>query len=246
MKNISLEIKKLGIQENTLLVGFPSNGLVGTFTISYLIHHLKMKQIGEIEVSDLPSTLFVENGEILAPIRAYNKNNIFVIISDVPFNQYLAAEFAVAVHKFCKKYAIKKIMIVSGMESINQRKEAPKIYGLVTHSLLDNILYKNKIPKFLDGSIFGTDAAIISVFRKTKIPALVLYAECHPFFPDPEASIIAIVTLAKILKIKIDTKDIQKKIDRLRIQHRNLMEETIRTLQGQQQEKQTRAPQIYR
>lgn len=246
MKKISLEIKKLGIQENTLLVGFPSNGLVGTFTISYLIHHLKMKQIGEIEVSDLPSTLFVEDGEILAPIRAYNKNNIFVIISDVPFNQYLAAEFAVAVHKFCKKYAIKKIMIVSGMESINQQKEAPKIYGLVTHSLLDNILYKNKIPKFLDGSIFGTDAAIISVFRKTKIPALVLYAECHPFFPDPEASIIAIVTLAKILKIKIDTQDIQKKIDRLRIQHRNLMEETIRTLQGQQQEKQTRAPQIYR
>ncbi len=132
------------------------------------------------------------------------------------------------------------------MESINQRKEAPKIYGLVTHPLLDNILYKNKIPKFLDGSIFGTDAAIISVFRKTKIPALVLYAECHPFFPDPEASIIAIVTLAKILKIKIDTQDIQKKIDRLRIQHRNLMEETIRTLQQQQQEKQTRAPQIYR
>ena len=73
MKNISLEIKKLGIQENTLLVGFPSNGLVGTFTISYLIHHLKMKQIGEIEVADLPSTLFVEDGEILAPIRAYSK-----------------------------------------------------------------------------------------------------------------------------------------------------------------------------
>ena len=247
MKSISLKIKKLGIQENTLLVGFPSNGLVGTFTISYLIHHLKMKQIGEIEVSDLPSTLFVENGEILTPIRAYNKNNIFGSMSDVPFNQYLAAEFAVAVHKFCKKYAIKKIMIVSGMESINQREDFPKIYGLLTHLLLDNILYKNKIPKFLDGSIFGTDAAIISVFRKTKIPALVLYAECHPFFPDPKASIIAIVTLAKILKIKIDTQDIQKKIDRLRIQHRNLMEETIRTLQQQQQqEKQTRAPQIYR
>jgi uncharacterized protein len=72
-----------------------------------------------------------------------------------------------------------------------------------------------------------------------------LYAECHPFFPDPEASIIAITTLAKVLNIKVDTIDIQKKMERLRIQHRTLMEETIRTLQ-QQENQPTRAPQIYR
>ena len=244
-KNNNLKMVKHDNNENTLLVGFPSNGLVGTFSISYLIHYLKMKQVGEIEIPDLPSTLFVEGGEILVPIRVYNKNNIFVIISDVPFNQYLAQDFAVAVHKFCKKSAIKKIVIVSGMETTSKEKKAPKIYGLVTHPILESTLYENEITKFLDGSIFGTDAAIISVFRKTKIPALILYAECHPFFPDPEASIAAIVTLAKILDVDVDTSDIQNKMDRLRIQHRNLMEETIRTLQ-QQQEKQTRAPQIYR
>ena len=240
-----LKITKYDKKEKTLLVGFPSNGLVGTFSISYLIHHLKMKQIGEIEISGLPPTLFVEGGEILAPIRAYNKNNLFVIISDVPFNQYLAEEFALAVNEFCKKNAIKKIVIVSGMESINQKNKDPKIYGLITHPILDNLLYNNQISKFLDGSVFGTDAAIISVFRKTNIPALVLYAECHPFFPDPGAAIIAIITLAKILDVKIDTHDIKNKIDKLRIQYRNLMEDTMHTLQ-QQQEKKTRAPQIYR
>jgi uncharacterized protein len=245
VKNNNLKIAKPDTQEKTLLVGFPSNGLVGTFSISYLIHHLKMKQVGEIEVPDLPSTLFIAEGEILSPIRVYNKNNIFVIISDVPFDQYLAEGFALAIHRFCKKNVIKKIVIVSGMESINQKKDAQKICGLVTHPVLESVLYHNQIPKFLDGSIFGTDAAIISVFRKTKIPALVLYAECHPFFPDPEASIVAIVTLAKILDIKVDTSDIRNKIDKLRIQHRNLMEETIRALQ-QQQDKKTRTPQIYR
>lgn len=240
-----MKIAKPDTQENTLLIGFPSNGLVGTFSISYLIHHLKMKQIGEIEIPDLTPTLFVEGGEILAPIRVYNKNNIFIIISDVPFNQYLAEGFALAVLEFCKKNAIKKIMMVSGMETINQQKESPKIYGLVTHSTLDNILYNNQIPKFLDGSIFGTDAAIMSVFRKTTIPALVLYAECHPFFPDPEASVVAIVTLAKILDIEVDTNDIQNRIEKLRIQHRRLMEETLRAIQ-QQQGKETRVPQIYK
>jgi len=231
--------------ENVLLVGFPSNGLVGTFTISYLINNLGMKQIGEIDHPDLPPTLFVEEGEILHPIRIYKQNNIFVIMSDLPFDPYLAHDFAESILQYCKKNTIQKIIIVSGMETINGDPKAPKIYGLVTHQSLEEILYTNQISKFLTGSIFGADAAIISVFRKSKIPTMILYAECHPFFPDPEASIIAITTLAKILNIKVDTIDIQKKMERLRIQHRNLMEETIRTLQ-QQENQPARAPQIYR
>ena len=238
----NLKIPLPDTQEKTLLVGFPSNGLIGTFSISYLIYYLKMKKIGEIELLDLPSAIFVEAGEILTPIRIYKKNNIFAIISDVPFDQYLAEEFSHAIHKFCKKNDVKKIIFVSGMESVNQQKKIPKIYGLVTHPILESLLYNFQIPRFLDGSIFGTDATIILAFRKTKIPILVLYAECHPFFPDPKASIIAIVTLAKILDVKVDTSEIQKKLDKIRIQHRNLMEETLRTLQ----EKQVKIPQIYR
>ncbi|GKS67626.1 proteasome assembly chaperone family protein [Nitrosarchaeum sp.] len=241
----NLKIATPDTRENTLLLGFPSNGLVGTFSISYLIHYLKMKKIGEIDVPDLPATLFVENGEILAPIRSYKKDNLFVIISDVPFDEYLAVEFALGVIEFCKKNAIKKIVIPSGMETINQKQEEPKIYGFVTHPVLENILYSNHISKFLNGSIFGTDAAIISIFRKTKFPALILYAECHPFFPDPKASIAAIISLAKILDVKINTRDIQNRMEQLRIQNRNLMEETIRTLQHKNVE-QPRVPQIYR
>jgi len=235
------------IKDNVLLVGFPSNGLVGTFSISYLVHYLGMKQIGEIDHPDLPPTLFVEDGEILAPIRIYKKDNIYVIMSDLPFDPYRAYDFSASILQYCKNNDIKKIIIVSGMETINREPNAPKIYGLVTHQSLEEILYENQISKFLAGSIFGTDAAIITVFRKSKVPALILYAECHPFFPDPEASILAITTLAQILNVKVDTTDIKKRMERLRIQHRNLMEETIRALQQQQQDKSpTRAPQIYR
>jgi len=239
-----VKIAKIDSQEKTLLVGFPSNGLVGTFSISYLIHSLKMKQVGEIDIPNIPDTLFVENGEILAPIRIYNKDNIFIIISDIPFNQFLAEKFAHRVHEFCKKNAIRKIIIVNGMETANKQKESPKIYGLVTHQKLESILYNHQITKFLDGSIFGTDASIVVIFRKTKIPVLVLYAECHAFFPDPEASIVVIVTIGNILDIKVDTKDIQNKMEKLRIQYRNLMDETLRTLQ--QEQKQPRIPQIYK
>ena len=242
-----MQISKKSSKENILLVGFPSNGLVGTFTISYLVHHLKMKQIGEIEHPDLPPTLFVEDGEILPPIRIYKKNNLFVILSDLPFDPFVAYDFAESILDYSKKNLIKKIIIISGMETVNKDPKSPKIFGLVTHKSLEKLLYDYKISKFLAGSIFGTDAAMITAFRKSKIPALILYAECHPFFPDPEASVVAITTLARVLNVKVDTTDIQKKIEWLRIQHRNLMEETIRSLQQRQQEKKPgRVPQIYR
>ena len=242
-----MSLTKKSTKENILLVGFPSNGLVGTFTISYLVHNLEMKQIGEIDHPDLPPTLFVEDGEILPPIRIYKKNNIYVIMSDLPFDPFIAYDFAESILEYCKKNQIKKIIIVSGMESINRDPKSPKIFGLVTHQSLEKVLYDYGISKFLSGSIFGTDASMITAFRKSQVPALVLYAECHPFFPDPEASIVAITTVAKILNVKVNTRDIQKKVEWLRIQHRNLMEETIRSLQLQQQEKKpTRAPQIYR
>ena len=233
--------------DKVLIVGFPSNGLVGTFTISYLIHIQKMKQIGEIDHPDLPSAFFVENGEILAPIRIYNKDNLYIIISDLPFDPFVAYDFAQSTLGFCKKQKISKIIIVSGLGIIDHVSKKSKIFGLITHPSLEEALYKNEIPKFLSGSIFGTDAAIISVFRKSNIPALVLYAQCHPFFPDLEASIVAITSVAKILNIKVDTTDIQKKIEQLSIQHHNLMEETIKALHQQHEKQpQARAPQIYR
>lgn len=234
------------ITENTLLVGFPSNGLIGTFSISYLVHYLKMPQEGEMEHPGFMPTLFIENGEIFGPIRIYRKNNLFVIISDLPFDPELAYEFAESLIIYCKRKKIGKVVIVSGLESPNRDPKNLKAFGLVTHQSLEEILYQNDIPKFLSGTIFGTDAAVISTFRASNIPTLVLYAECHPFFPDPEASVNAITVLSKILKVKIDTTDIKKKLEHLRIQHRNLMQETLDALQSLQEKQSTsRMPRIY-
>lgn len=230
---------------DVLLVGFPSNGLVGTFTVSYMIHYMKMELVGEIDHEELPPTLFVEDGEIIGPIRIYKKNNVHAIISDIPFESFMAYDFANSILKYCKKNTIQQIIIISGMETVNTESKPTKIYGLVTHQISEKVLYDNQISKFLAGSIFGTDAAMLTVFRKSNVPTIILYAECHPFFPDPEASIIAISKVAQILNVKIDTTDIEKRIERLRIQHRNLMEETIKTLQ-QQERTQSRVPQIYR
>jgi uncharacterized protein len=163
-----MKVSKKISQNNTLIIGFPSNGLVGTFTISYLINNLEMKQIGEIEHPEFPPTLFVEDGEILSPVRIYNKNNIFILISDLPIDPYLVYNFTESIVQYCRKNEIHKVIIVSGIETINPDPQTPKIYGLVTHQSLEKLLYTNRISKFLSGSIYGTDAAMITVFKNLK------------------------------------------------------------------------------
>jgi uncharacterized protein len=233
--------------EKVLILGFPGNGLIGTFTLSYIIQHLKMKIVGEINHPDLPPTVFVENGEVIGPIRIHRKDNIYAIISEIPIYSEISYDFTEAVLTFCIKNKINKIIVSSGVDSEYTDKKDIKTYGLATDHSLEKLMYENDIPKFIAGTIIGTDAAIITSFRNKHIPLLVLYTSCHPFFPDPQASIHAITTLAKILKISVDTSEIQKRVDYLKIQHRNLMQETLGTLyQQEQQQLPSKVPPIYR
>jgi uncharacterized protein len=203
-----------------------------------------MRLIGDINHPDLPPTLFVENGEILSPIRIYRKDNIYAIISDIPIFPEVANEFVSSIAQFCQKNKIGKVIVPSGVDTQSTDSKDAKTYGLATHSSFEKIMYENDMPKFIAGSIIGTDATVIMVFRNYGIPLLMLYTSCHPFFPDPQASIFAITSLAKVLKIQVDTKDIQKRVDYLRIQHRNLMQETLDALQ--EKPVQSKAPPIYR
>ncbi len=241
-----MKAKNTKTAERILLLGFPGNGLIGTFTISYLISHLKMKMVGDINHPDMPPTLFVDNGEIISPIRIYKKEDLYAIISDVPIYPEIATDFVSAVAEFCLKNKIGKVIVPSGVDTQGMDIKDGKTYGLATDEVFEKTMYENDIPKFVSGSIIGTDATVILTFRNYKIPLLMLYTACHPFFPDPQASIHAITSLAKVLKIQVDTTEIQKRVDYLKIQHRNLMQETLDMLAQQEKQLATKAPPIYR
>jgi uncharacterized protein len=205
-----------------------------------------MQMVGEINHPEMPPTVLVDNGEIFGPIRIYKKDDLYAIISDVPIYPDIAYEFAASLAEFCKQEKISTVIVPSGVDAESTNQQESKTHGLVTDESLDKLLYDNDIPKFLAGSIVGTDAVVITVLRNMHIPLLMLYTSCHPYFPDPQASLYAVMSLARVLKLKVDTSDIQKRIDYLRIQHRSLMQETLEAMHHQEKQAQTKAPPIYR
>jgi len=229
---------------STLLLGLPGPGLIGTMAITYIIHSLKMDLIGEIESSPA-SIVFVDNGQIVGPVRIYKKDKTFAILSDIPVDYDNVVDFVESVIDFSKRNNVGLIIFSSGIHVPDRNVASLKTYGLVTNEKLEKTLYDNEIPKFLSGVISGPDATILSQLKNSSIPTIALHTECNYFFPDPDAAMQTIKIISQMMKIDIDLTEFKKQIDYLRLQNRQLMEETLNVMQAQR-EPPTTPPQIYK
>lgn len=244
--NKSKKLEKIPKSPSILFVGIPGPGLIGILSLNYVIHSLKMDIVEEIEHSDLSNIIFIDNGELYGPVRIYKKNSLHAVISDVPIDYALAEDFTESIVDFSKKNKIDMIIVLSGIHAAERNLSNLKTYGLVTDEKLDKVLYENEIPKFLSGMIAGPDATILTKLKNSPVPTIVLYTECNFFFPDPEAAIHTINTISRILKTKIDITEFKKQIDFLRLQGRQLMEETLTILNPEKTQPAVPAPQIYK
>ena len=244
MKDRNSKLRKTHKETAILLVGIPGPGLIGTLSLNYIIHSLKMDIIGEVENPEMTPVLFIDDGEIFGPIRIYKSGSLFVVLSDTPIDYDLAPGFSQSIVEFAKKNQIDIIVIPTGIHVPDRNVENTKTYGLVTNEKLDSIMYENGIPKFLSGVVAGPDAIILTYLRNSPIPTLILFTECNLFFPDPESAIHTIKTIAKIVNRNIDLAEFKKQINFLRLQGRQLMQETLSVIQ--QEKESTSPPQIYK
>ena len=246
MNENTKKIEKVPTLSPVLFVGIPGPGLIGVLSLGYIIRSLKMEIIGEVEHPNLSNIIFIDNGDLFGPARIYRKGSLFAVISDVPIDYTLADDFAESIIDFCKRNKIGMIIVLNGLEATERNLANLKTYGLVTDERLDKVLYENEIPKFLSGMISGPDATILTTLKNSPVPTIVLYTECNFFFPDPEAAIHTIKTVSRMLKTEIDVTEFKKQINFLRLQGRQLMEETLTLLHPEKSQPTVSAPQIYR
>jgi uncharacterized protein len=243
-KNNVKSLKNIPYRPSVLIVGIPGPGLIGTLSTSYLVHALDMEIVGEIENEDMTPVVFIDNGEIFGPIRIYKKESLYAILSDIPIDYDMASGFTQSLIDFSQKNNIDMILLLSGIHVSEKNLDDIKTYGLATNAKLDSIMYENEIPKFLSGIITGPDATIVSHLKNSSIPSLILFTQCNFFFPDPESAMHAIKTVASIIKQEVGLSEFKKQMNYLRLQGRQLMEDTLNVLQ--QEKEPQKPPQIYK
>jgi len=66
-----IDFEEMNLSGATVIVGFPSLGLVSTIVTNYLIDTFDLKQIGVLNSSGFPALSVVHTGEPLSPVRIY-------------------------------------------------------------------------------------------------------------------------------------------------------------------------------
>ena len=212
--------------EKILIVAFPSAGLVGAFAVSYLTAQLGMKDIGDLEFTKISPTYAIKNGEIYGPVRIYNKDNLYAILSNVPLNPIHTYDLITKSIEFAKNNDIKKIIIPRGLEAYENKKNDPISYGVVANKNSKSLLEEYNLPNIPGAMIQGVDASVISALKNSEISCIVLYTTCRIMFPDDDAIIKSIKTLSDIIKVKVETEKFEEQLEKISKENEKLIIET--------------------
>lgn len=212
--------------EKMLIVAFPSAGLVGAFAVSYLTAQLGMKDVGDLEFTKISPTYAIKNGEIHGPVRIYKKDNLYAILSSIPLNPIHTNDLITKSIEFAKNNNIKKIIIPRGLEAYENKRNDPVSYGVAVNKNSKSLLEEYKLPKIQGAMILGVDASVISALKNSEIPCIVLYTTCRMMFPDDDAIIKSIKTLADIIKVKVETEKFEEQLEKISKANEKLITET--------------------
>jgi uncharacterized protein (TIGR00162 family) len=224
MESTEIVVKEEVKLNNAILIcGLPGIGNVGKSSVSYLIHFLKAKKFAELYSKHfLHITLVNENSEI-EPMKnefyfykAHDKNQRDLVLL-TGHMQSMSSEGQYEVSKkivdFVKKIGVTEIITLAGL-GIGELVDKPRVFGILSEkSLRKKYENKNIIFEPSVGQIFGAAGLILAEGNKQKIPGICLLGETPGFLiSDPKATEAILKVLEKIINIKIDYSELNKKI----------------------------------
>ena len=214
-------------QNVRLVLGFPGFGLVGTIATKFLIEHLDVKRIGEIESNKLLPLAAIHKNSLIGPLDLfYNKKyNIVVLqaLSDLAGSEWQVSE---VIDELARTLNAKEIIILEGLPSNNVKGKLKTFFYSSNNS---KAAEKLGLPVLQDGIMMGVTATVM--LRLEDVPISTILAESPSKFPDSEAAARAIQFLDKYWDMDIDYKPLMKAAKNFEVMLRDLMEK-VKTQQA--------------
>lgn len=216
--------KKIKPNKPVLIVGLPGIGNVGKLVAEHLKREFKAQRFATLYSPHFPHQVqMLKNGGVrLVSNRFYLirdkrfKNDIMLLTGETqavsPEGQFEVNEKIV---DFFKKLNGMFVYTLGGYNTELRPQENPQVYGNVT---------RKEVIKQFDGTgiifgksrgtILGSAGLIIAFAKMAKMDGICIMGEtAYPNF-DPRAAKVVLEALSKALGVKIDTKHLDKIIDR--------------------------------
>jgi uncharacterized protein (TIGR00162 family) len=205
--------------------GLPGIGNVGKITVDYFIDKLKMKKIADIYSEFLPPQVFIYDNvvhlvrESLYYKKTGKKHDLIFLTGDFQgTTQEGQYELSYRTLELLKKYEVSMIYTLGGY-SVGKIVEKPRVLGAVTDKKMlktltgKGVVFPEGEPA---GGIVGSAGLILGMGTEMfSIPGACLMGETSGYFADPKSAREIIMVLSKLLKTRINLKDIDEKTKQL-------------------------------
>ncbi len=232
MQNISLHLQKFDERISTLFVGFPDAGLVGLIASGQIVHDQALKPIGWMDLGDyMPPTAVVHSGLPFSPVQLYAGNGIAVVTAEVPIPPEASKAVGEAIFGLAKKISAKELVTMGGLASDDRYEEEAQAMVYFVSSDPDSAkkLADEGLFPLEGGLLLGTYAHLIMSGIKENINVRSFYANAYPRMPDPGAAAALLLVISKLYSLKIDTDNLIKQSEEIRLKTKQLMQQVAST-----------------
>jgi uncharacterized protein len=225
--------KPLGDSTKTVLIGFPGSGLVGSIALQYLVDQLEYPQIGSVTSKYFPPLAMMTKGVINVPVRFYEKNDIAVVVGDIPIHPMICYEVATGLLDWFAKFKPEEVLTIAGIVTNEPEK---RVFGVATNAdALQRIQDHSMILPI--GSISGIAGSILTECKIRDIPGLGLLGETVNN-PDPRSSAATIQVLNKLYDLNLDVAPLMEQAEEIEAAMHRIAEEVQTTETTQKKEQQ--------
>ena len=221
-----IELQKPRLKNPVLIVGLPGVGNVGRIAAGYLIEELKAVKFAELHSSHFMPFVLLQKGSAVHVLNnefyywraeKAGQRDLVIIVGDSqsvdPEGHYEVVE---TILPYVKALGVTDVFTLAGL-GVGQKKAAPKVVGVVN----DVAVMKKYKDAGIDfsagdrvGTIVGAAGLLIGLGKQYGLDGVCVLGETSgvPLIPDPKAAEAVLRVLVRILKVKVDTSRIQKKV----------------------------------
>jgi len=223
--------KTIDTKNSKIILGFPEVGLVGTIASMFLVETLKMEEVGYLRSSLFPPLVILHKGKPAFPVRIYNYNNTFLILSEIPIPLPAIFPLSSKIVNWAKENKAEILLMIGGLPVPNRMDiEKPDVFAATCGEKAEQIVEQLGIKKLEEGMMVGPYAALFMECYNDNVDAILLSAQAFARYPDPGAAASVVTILSKILGVNIDIKPLMERAEELRIRLRDLMRTTSQTM----------------
>lgn len=232
-------------EDPLVVVGFPSQGLVGAIVATYVVPALEMQLVATLDSPHFPPVASIRGGRALAPVQFYAStkqcgldgecDQLVVVRSDVMPPPEHADAVAGEVLDWAAEAGAKAVVTLEGAPSDNGHDKVFAVANL--HAALD--LERLGVEAFPDGAVSGMSGALLTEGNAREVPVVCLFTPVNPKLPDAAgAARLVDVTDRLVPGIKIDAEPLEEQARKFEAEIRASLKEQQKAMRREPEERQ--------